>query len=109
MKNEIIHNKEYCNKNIISNDYINKDEKQKNNSLLMFEIMFNNKNKFTLDNHFDKNNCKIFLSDKEKYLCEIIIDDEEDFHKGEAIESKKTKTELLIPNGVATKYTFGQN
>ena len=43
--------------NKISNsDFINNYEEHK----LMFERLFNNKNKFKLDNQFDKNNCQIF-------------------------------------------------
>ena len=90
------------------NDSINKDIR-KMNSLLMYESLINNKTKFKLDNHFDKNNCKLFLSEKEKYLSEIIIDDDD----GEPleltfVENRKSRKDLLIASGCPTKFTFGE-
>ena len=92
--------------NKISNsDFINNYEEHK----LMFERLFNNKNKFKLDNQFDKNNCQIFLSEKEKYLSEIIIEDE-DLKSGDEIpEKNKSKNEILMPKGAPSRFTFGQN
>ena len=87
-----------------SSDFINNYEDHK----LMFERLLNNKNKFKLDNHFDKNNCQMFLSEKEKYLSEIIMEDE-DFKSGDEIpEKNKSKIEILMPNGAPSKFTFGQ-
>jgi len=73
MKKSIInHNKLSINdqinpKPIFPNDFKNNDEKPKNKTLLMFERLLNNKNKFSLGNLFNKNNSQIFLSEKEKY------------------------------------------
>ncbi len=87
-----------------SSDFINNYEDHK----VMFERLLNNKNKFKLDNHFDKNNCQMFLSEKEKYLSEIIIEDE-DFKSGDEMpEKSKSKIEILMPNGAPSKFTFGQ-
>ena len=113
MKKSIInHNKlsisDQINPNpIFSSDFKDNDEKPKKNTLLMFERLLNNKNKFSLDNHFDKNNCQIFLSEKEKYLAEIKLDDG-DYNSGETLEKTKSKVEIAIPNGAPTQYTFGQ-
>ena len=107
------HNK-YLNINInkinkiptFSGDNKNNNEISKNNTILMFESLFNNKNKFKLDNHFDQTNSQQFLLEKEKYLSEIIIDDGD--YSTETLERNRTKTEILIPNGAPNKYTFGQ-
>ena len=89
---------------------INKGPRNKSNSLLMFErLLLNNKNKFYLDNHFDKHNSQKFLLDKEKYLSEIIFDDEGEVPSKEAFEKNKSKIDLIIPDGAPTKFTFGQN
>ena len=75
----------------------------------MFERLLKNKNKFKLDNQFDKNNCQKFLSEKDKYLSEIIIEDE-DLKSGDEIpEKNKSKIEILMPNGAPSRFTFGQN
>ena len=86
----------------------NKDNNEinKNNTLLMFERLLNNKNKFKLDNHFDNVNSHQFLLEKEKYLSEINIDDGD--YSTETLERNKSRTELLIPNGAPTQCTFGQ-
>ena len=90
------------------NDSINKDIR-KMNSLLMYESLINNKTKFKLDNHFDKNNCKWFLSEKEKYLSEIIIDDDDaDPLDLPFVESRKSRKDLFIASGFPTKFTFGE-
>ena len=89
-------------------NYSNRKDIHKMNSLLMLESLINNKSKFKLDNHFDKNNCRIFLSEKEKYLSEIIIDDEEEPIDMNFIDDRKSRKDLLIVSGCPTKYTFGQ-
>ena len=83
------------------------NEKFRNNTSLMFERLLNNKNKFTLDDHFDKRNSATFLLEKEKYLSPIDIDDGD--CPSETIEKTRSKIEIFIPNGAPTKYTFGQN
>ena len=113
MKNSIInHNKLCINDQInpkptFSSDFKDNDGKPKNNTLLMFERLLNNKNKFSLDNHFDKNNSQIFLSEKEKYLAEINLDDG-DYNSAETLEKTKSKIEISIPYGAPNQYTFGQ-
>ena len=94
-------------KPLFSSDFKDNDEKPKNNTLLMFERLLNNKNKFTLDNHFDKKNSRLFLSEKEKYLAEINLDDG-DYNSTETLEKRKSKIEISIPYGAPNKYTFGQ-
>ena len=94
-----------------ANDNRNKGYKLNNNSdtnLLMFERLFNKKNKFKLDNNFDTVNSQKFLNEKEKYLSEIIIDDGGELSHKETYEKTKSKKEILIPNGAPNKYTFGQ-
>ena len=107
--NNNYNNEDKINKNVY-NDHISNDENKKKNTLLMFENLLNNKNKFKLDNHFDNKNCQIFLSEKEKYLSEIIIDDDSENKKNinKIYERNKSKEDILIPNGAPTKYTFGQ-
>ena len=73
-----------------SSDNKNNNEIFKNNEMLMFERLLNNKNKFKLNNH----------------LSEIDIDDG-DFST-ETLERNKSRTDLLIPNGAPNQYTFGQ-
>ena len=113
MKKSIVNHNKLCineqinPKRIFSSDYKDNDEKPKNNTLLMFERLLNNKNKFSLDNHFDKKNSRLFLSEKEKYLAEIKLDDG-DYNSAETLEKTKSKVELPIPNGAPNKYTFGQ-
>ena len=92
----------------VGNVNLSNDENKKKNALLMFENLLNNKNKFKLDNHFDNKNCEIFLSEKEKYLAEIIIDDDTEHKKNKIYERNKSKEDILIPNGAPTKFTFGQ-
>ena len=89
-----------------SSDNKNNNEIFKNNEMLMFERLLNNKNKFKLDNNFDKTNSQQFLLEKEKYLSEIDIDDG-DFST-ENLERNKSRKDLLIPNGAPNQYTFGQ-
>ena len=105
--NNNYNNEDKINKNVY-NDHISNDENKKKNTLLMFENLLNNKNKFKLDNHFDNKNCQIFLSEKEKYLAEIIIDDDAEHKKNKIYERNKSKEDILIPNGAPTKFTFGQ-
>ena len=40
-----------------------------------FELFFTDKNKFLLNNNFDRNHCKIFLQEKEKCLENMNLDD----------------------------------
>ena len=40
-----------------------------------YELFFTDKNKFHLNNNFDKNHCKIFLQEKEKCLENMNLDD----------------------------------
>ncbi len=54
----------------------------------------NNKKKFSLDNHFDRKNSKQFLVEKDKYLSEMIIDDEPS-KKDDNIEKSHTVNELV--------------
>jgi len=84
----------------------NNEENSKNNTILMFERLLNNKKKFKLDNHFDKRNSSKFLKEKEKYMCPIELEDG-DF-SNETLEKNKSRKELLIPNGAPNRYTFGQ-
>ena len=105
------HNKLCLNTNLnklptFSTENKDNNEINKNNTLLMFERLLNNKNKFKLDNHFDNANSQQFLLEKEKYLSEINIDDGD--YSTETLERNKSRTDLLIPNGAPTKYTFGQ-
>ena len=89
-----------------SSDNQNNNENTKNNTLLMFERLLNNKKKFKLDNHFDKRNSHKFLLEKEKYLSPIELDDGD--ISNESLNKNISRTELLIPNGAPTSYTFGQ-
>ena len=75
----------------------------------MFEKLLNNKNKFKIDNHFDKNNAKKFLKEKEKYLSEIIIEDEiMPYNKRLKLDNSiaKKETDIMIPTS-PNKFTFG--
>jgi hypothetical protein len=89
-----------------SSDNKNNNENTKNNAMLMFERLLNNKKKFTLDNHFDKRNSHKFLLEKEKYLSPIELDDGDLLN--ESLEKNKSREEILIPNGAPNRYTFGQ-
>ena len=104
------HNKLYLNIKLNKIPTFSSDNKTneipKKNAILMFERLLNNKNKFKLDNHFDNENSQQFLLEKEKYLSEINIDDED--YSTETLERIKSKEEILIPNGAPNKYTFGQ-
>ena len=102
--NNKISDNDKLNDNILpQSDTRNLDEKRKIIPL-MFERLLNNKNKFSLDNHFDENNSHQFLLDKEKYLTEIKLDD----GKLKSSDTCISKKELIIPNGAPNKYTFGQ-
>ena len=95
---------------IYCSEYKNINKSTKNiNSLKMFENLLLNKHKFSLDNNFDKNHCKKFLSEKDKYLSKIIFYDEVELPSDEIEENRKYKKEINIPDGAPNKYTFGQN
>ena len=89
-----------------ASDNKNNNENSKNNTILMFERLLNNKKKFTLYNHFDKRNSHKFLLEKEKYLSPIELDDG-DF-SNEALEKNLSRTDLIISNGAPNRYSFGQ-
>ena len=83
------------------------DSKNENNNSAIIDKFLNDKNKLSLDNKFDENNCQVFLSEKEKYLSEMFTEEEELLSYG-TIEKTKSKEEIIIPNGLPSKYTFGQ-
>ena len=97
------------NSNKFESDFKKNDIEHKKYTLLMFEKLLNNKNKFTLDDHFDKNNQKKVLNEKDEYLSEMIFEDDIPLNNNE-IENKITKKELdIIMPGSPHKFTFGQN
>ena len=65
---------------------------------------------FSLIHNFNKYELyvsQIFLSEKEKYLAEINLDDG-DYNSAETLEKTKSKIEISIPYGAPNQYTFGQ-
>ncbi len=108
MKNVNKNNDKLCIKEKINSKFSNECLNNEDIKNMLIETLLNNKNKFTLDNHFDKNNTEIFLSEKEKYLSEINIEDEDIKSGDEMPEKNKSKKEILMPNGVPSKFTFGQ-
>ena len=79
--------------------------------MLKYEKLLNNKKKFSLDNHFDRKNSKQFLVEKDKYLSEMIIEDEPSKKEDSSyIEKSKTVDDLnnsvSVPSSM-NKFTFG--
>ena len=91
----------------ISSDVYKYTEEYQKYTLLKYEKLLNNKKKFSLDNHFDRKNSKQFLVEKDKYLSEIIIEDEPS-KKDDKIEKSQTDNDLdiSVPSS-NTKFTFG--
>ena len=93
-----------------SDVYKNSEEYQKY-TMLKYEKLLNNKKKFSLDNHFDRKNSKQFLVEKDKYLSEMIIEDEPSKKEDSSyIEKSKTVDDLnnsvSVPSSM-NKFTFG--
>ena len=99
-------NKTVADPKFSSDVYKNSEEYQKY-TLLKYEKLLNNKKKFSLDNHFDRKNSKQFLVEKDKYLSEMIIDDEPS-KRDDNIEKSRTVDELdlSVPSSI-NKLTFG--
>ena len=74
----------------------------------MFEELLNNKKKFFLDNHFDRKHCKKFLNEKDKYLSEMVFDDEPPKSQltNKNLATRKT-LDIPIPSS-PNKFTFKQ-
>ena len=91
-----------------SSDYLKNNIEYKRNILIMFEKLLNNKNKFSLNNNFDKKHCQKFLIEKDKYLSEIIFE-EEPLLTEEKIEINNSKRnfDIHIPSS-PNKFSFGQ-
>ena len=99
-------NKTVADTKFSSDVYKNTEEYQKY-TLLKYEKLLNNKKKFSLDNHFDRKNSKQFLVEKDKYLSEMIIEDEPS-KKDDNIEKSHTVNDLdiSVPSSI-NKFTFG--
>ena len=99
-------NKTVADTKFSSDVYKNTEEYQKY-TLLKYEKLLNNKKKFSLDNHFDRKNSKQFLVEKDKYLSEMIIEDEPSKKDGN-IEKSHTVNDLdiSVPSSI-NKFTFG--
>ena len=90
-------------------DYQKNAEDHRKYVLLMFEKLLNNKNKFSLDNHFDRKNSQKFLNEKAEYLSEIVLEDDVSSLNEVRTEKNNSKKdlELSMPNS-PNKFTFGQ-
>ena len=90
-----------------ASDVSKNSEEYKKYTLLKYERLLNNKKKFSLDNHFDRKNSKQFLVEKDKYLSEMIIEDEPS-KKDDNIEKSHTVNDLdiSVPSSI-NKFTFG--
>ena len=99
-------NKTVADTKFSSDVYKNSEEYQKY-TLLKYEKLLNNKKKFSLDNHFDRKNSKQFLVEKDKYLSEILIEDEPS-KNDDIIEKSQTVNDLdiSVPSSI-NKFTFG--
>ena len=99
-------NKTVADTKFSSDVYKNTEEYQKY-TLLKYEKLLNNKKKFSLDNHFDRKNSKQFLVEKDKYLSEILIEDEPS-KNDDIIEKSQTVNDLdiSVPSSI-NKFTFG--
>ena len=75
----------------------------------MFEKLLNNKNKFKIDNHFDKNNSQKFLKEKDESLSEIVIEDDVTINNNRLKLDTITKKEfdIIMPTS-PNKFTFCQ-
>ena len=92
-----------------ASDVSKNSEEYKKYTLLKYERLLNNKKKFSLDNHFDRKNSKQFLVEKDKYLSEMIIDDEpskkdidENIGKSHTVDD----LDISVPSSI-NKFTFG--
>ena len=97
------------NSNKLINDFKINDKEHKDITLLMLEKLLNNKNKFKIDNHFDKTNSKKFLKEKEECLSEIVIEDDVTVNNNRLKLDTITKKEfdIIMPTS-PNKFTFGQ-
>jgi len=93
-------------KNKLSSVFFQNNEESRNYTLLMFEKLLNNKKKFVLDNHFDRKHCKKFLYEKDKYLSEMVLDDEP-LKIQKTIKNNETRKtlDISIPNS-PNKFSF---
>ena len=100
-------NKKINNHKFASVAFQSKEESRKY-TLLMFEKLLNDKKKFVLDNHFDRKHCKKFLNEKDKYLSEMVFDDEPPKNQ-EPIKNLVTRKTLDIPIPCSpNKFSFKQ-
>ena len=93
-------------KNKLSSVFFQNNEESRNYTLLMFEKLLNKKKKFVLDNHFDRKHCKKFLYEKDKYLSEMVLDDEP-LKIQKTIKNNETRKtlDISIPNS-PNKFSF---
>jgi hypothetical protein len=79
--------------------FFQSNEERRKYTLLMFEKLLNDKKKFFLDNHFDRKHCKKFLYEKDKYLSEMVFDDEPPQNQQAIKNNESRKTlDISIPN-----------
>ena len=107
--NSNINSTKQVNSNKFIGDFKINDKEHKDITLLMFEKLLNNKNKFKIDNHFDKNNSKKFLKEKDECLSEIVIEDDVTINNNRLKLETITKKEFdIIMSAAPNKFTFGQ-
>ena len=101
--------KEINSKKFESDYQKNAEEDHRKYILLMFEKLLNNKNKFSIENHFDKKNSQKFLNEKDEYLSEIVFEDDDSSLNEVRTEKNNSKKdlEITIPNS-PNKFTFGK-
>ena len=88
--------------------FFQSNEERRKYTLLMFEKLLNDKKKFFLDNHFDRKHCKKFLYEKDKYLSEMVFDDEPPQNQQALKNNESRKTlDISIPNS-PHKFSFKQ-
>ena len=88
--------------------FFQSNEERRKYTLLMFEKLLNDKKKFFLDNHFDRKHCKKFLYEKDKYLSEMVFDDEPPQNQQAIKNNESRKTlDISIPNS-PHKFSFKQ-
>ena len=99
VENPNINSNKKISKHKFASVFFQSNEERRKYTLLMFEKLLNDKKKFFLDNHFDRKHCKKFLYEKDKYLSEMVFDDEPPQNQQAIKNNESRKTlDISIPN-----------
>ena len=108
VENTNINSNKKISKHKFASVFFQSNEERRKYTLLMFEKLLNDKKKFFLDNHFDRKHCKKFLYEKDKYLSEMVFDDEPPQNQQAIKNNESRKTlDISIPNS-PHKFSFKQ-